>query len=124
MARTNANQKGKAGEREACNLLKELGYEARRSQQYSGVRTDDTSADIITSVPGVRFEIKRGYNDTDLHSKQMEEWIATAREETPENQSWAILRRKDYQQWSIIFEMGGIVYQSLEIGRVLKLISK
>jgi len=78
----NSKQKGSRVERSACKLLESCGYEARRSQQFSGVRTDDTSADIITNVKGVRFEIKGGYNDADLHSKIVKDWVQTAIEET------------------------------------------
>lgn len=119
MGRTNGNQKGKRGERQACKLLRDFGYEARRSQQYSGVRTDETSADILTDIPGIRWEIKYGYDSTHIYSKQMKEWVDTAREETPDDKNWAILRRKTRKKWTIIFEIDGIVCQSSEIEKVI-----
>lgn len=52
--------KGAAGERSACEMLKQLfGWTARRSQQYSGYN-DGNSPDIICDqTPTVFWEIKR-----------------------------------------------------------------
>lgn len=117
----NQNKKGGRVERAACKLIESLdpSYEARRSQQYSGVRTDETSADILTNIEEIRFEIKGGYNKTDLYNKQCQDWIKTAKEETPEGQTWAILRKKDYQDWTIIAEIEGIIVESHEIHKVI-----
>ena len=52
----NSCQKGKRGEREFAAFLRERGFEARRGQQFSG---GDESPDVIHSVPGVHFEVKR-----------------------------------------------------------------
>lgn len=54
--RINGNRKGKVGEREASALLRERGYEARRSQQYCGEAGDE---DITHTVPGLHIEVKR-----------------------------------------------------------------
>lgn len=117
----NQKQKGSRGEREACKFIKSLddSYEARRSQQYSGVRTDDTSADILTNIPKLRFEVKVGYNKVDLYNKQCQDWIETAKEETPEGEIWVILRKKDYQDWTIIAEIEGIIIESHEVHKVI-----
>jgi len=54
---TNSRRKGKDGELEASAALRTwLGCEARRGQQYSG-GTD--SPDVLTSIEGVHFEVKR-----------------------------------------------------------------
>lgn len=53
----NSKRKGKRGELEAAEALRQhLGIEARRSQQFCG--TAD-SADLKTNLDGVHFEIKR-----------------------------------------------------------------
>ena len=53
----NSNRKGKVGEREAAAALTEdLGLEARRGVQYSG---SPDSPDVVHSLPGVHFEVKR-----------------------------------------------------------------
>ena len=49
-------QKGKAGEREFAKILREMGFEARRSKQYSG---EGGTADLITSISGLHIEVKR-----------------------------------------------------------------
>lgn len=51
----NSKAKGKAGELEFAALLRAHGYSARRGQQYSGVE----GRDVVSSVPGVHFEVKR-----------------------------------------------------------------
>tara|TARA_Y100000034_G_C6815249_1_gene366714 strand:+ start:585 stop:920 length:336 start_codon:yes stop_codon:yes gene_type:complete len=48
--------KGKAGEREVVNLLKNNGFEARRGQQFKGTKD---SPDVIHNIPGVHLEVKR-----------------------------------------------------------------
>lgn len=53
----NSRNKGKVGEREACQALAEhLGIEASRSVQYCGRAGD---ADLNTALTGVHFEVKR-----------------------------------------------------------------
>lgn len=54
--RINGNVKGKVGEREFAALLRAFGFEARRGQQFCGSSGD---ADVVHSVPGVYFEVKR-----------------------------------------------------------------
>jgi len=51
----NSNQKGKRGERELANKLKEFGYDCRRSVQYCGANGD---ADVI-GLKGIHIECKR-----------------------------------------------------------------
>lgn len=48
-------EKGKRGERELANLLKDYGYECRRGQQFCGA---DGSADVV-GLPGIHIECKR-----------------------------------------------------------------
>lgn len=47
--------KGKRGERELANLLKDYGYDCRRGQQYCGSNGD---ADVV-GLPGIHIECKR-----------------------------------------------------------------
>ena len=51
----NSRNKGKRGELELANLLKEHGFDARRGQQYSGANGD---ADV-EGMPGIHIECKR-----------------------------------------------------------------
>ena len=50
-----SRDKGKRGERELANILKEYGYDCRRGQQYCGGNGD---ADVI-GLPGIHIECKR-----------------------------------------------------------------
>lgn len=54
----NGNQKGKAGERELANRLKELGLDGRRSQQYCGYAEGDSDI-ICEALPDFHIECKR-----------------------------------------------------------------
>lgn len=51
-----SRDKGKRGEREFSHLLKDLGFEARRGQQFSG---SPDSPDVVTNIEGIHFEVKR-----------------------------------------------------------------
>lgn len=118
-------RKGKRTERKACKLLESLNpqWKARRSQQYSGDKASDDSADIITNIPGIRFEVKGGKNNIDIYNKPCKDWVQTAKDETPEGQQWAILRKKDRQDWTIIFEMNGITVLTYEIKKAIEYLS-
>lgn len=52
----NSKIKGKQGELEFCKALAALGFEASRGVQYRG---DKSAPDVITSIDGVHFEVKR-----------------------------------------------------------------
>ena len=127
----NSNRKGKRYERQACKMLESLDYkmcglnepiEARRSQQYQGVQSEDDSADIQTNIPHLRFEVKGGYNDFNLTSAPVKKWIKTSMDETPPDQVAAILWKKSHMDWIIMFptdEENCIVYTDIEYGLCL-----
>jgi len=52
----NSRDKGKRGEREWAAYLTELGYDARRGQQFHG---GPDSPDICGGIPGTHAEVKR-----------------------------------------------------------------
>jgi Holliday junction resolvase len=52
----NSKQKGNRGERELAKLLREYGFETRRSQQYAG--GTEESADVV-GLPYIHIECKR-----------------------------------------------------------------
>ena len=51
----NSKKKGKTGELEIANKLKEYGYNCRRGQQYCGI---EGNADVF-GLPGLHMEVKR-----------------------------------------------------------------
>ncbi len=52
-----SRQKGAAGERELAEVLRSMGYQARRSQQYCGAEA--TSDLLVEEMPGILVECKR-----------------------------------------------------------------
>jgi Holliday junction resolvase len=50
-----SREKGKRGEREFAELLREHGYDARRGQQFAG---GGDSPDVVVNLP-IHFEVKR-----------------------------------------------------------------
>jgi len=102
----NSDRKGKAGERELCRNLREQGFGAIRSAQVTGAKDHSHSADIITSLdPIIRFEVKRGYEDTSTTSKKFDQWRRKAVEETPSNKYPVLAWRKNRQPW-VFFLLG------------------
>lgn len=51
-----SRDKGKRGELEVAEVLRHMGFDARRSQQYNG---DAGGEDITHSIHGVHIEVKR-----------------------------------------------------------------
>jgi len=102
----NSDRKGKAGERELCRKLREHGFGAIRSAQVTGAKDHSNSADIITSLdPLIRFEVKRGYEDTSITSKKFDQWRRKAVNETPRDKYPILAWRKNRQPW-VFFLLG------------------
>jgi len=90
----NSIQKGKAGEREFANFLKDnLGIEARRGVQYQG-GTD--SPDVVTDLEGVHFEVKRV--ETFNAYKALEQAEKDAGENVP-----VVAHRRSRKDWVLVF---------------------
>lgn len=86
----NSKQKGKAGEREIAKLLREHGYDARRSQQYCGANGD---ADVI-GLPGIHIESKR--TERLNLSDAMSQAISDSKENIP-----TVWHRKNHEEWLV-----------------------
>ena len=85
----NSRAKGSRGERELALKLRELGYDARRGQQYSGANGD---ADVV-GLPGFHIEVKR-VEQINV-DKAMTQSIGDARgSETP-----VVFHRKNRMPW-------------------------
>jgi len=95
--------KGRRGERELCRKLREHGFGAIRSAQVAGAKNYDESADIITSIDPIRFEVKRGYEDVSITSDQFDEWRRKACMETHVNDYPVLAWRKNRQPWMFFF---------------------
>ena len=86
----NSKQKGARGERELASLLREHGYDCRRSQQYCGANGD---ADVI-GLKGIHIECKR-VERLNL-SDAMSQAIADCKENIP-----TVWHRKNNEQWLV-----------------------
>ena len=90
---TNSNQKGKAGEREFANFLKSHGIEARRGQQFSG---GGDSPDVVHSLPGIHFEVKR------VEKFSLWDSIEQAETDRPEDYIPVVAHRKNRRDWVVV----------------------
>lgn len=88
----NSNAKGKAGELEFANLLKEHGFDkARRSQQYAGVAGD---ADVI-GLKGMHIEVKR------VERLNLDKAMEQAIEDCNDSNMPMVAHRKNYKDWKV-----------------------
>jgi len=111
-----SGEKGKRGEREFCRFLRDNGFGAIRAEQNAGVRRDDDSADVITSLDEyVRWEVKRGYNDVKFWNAEFRGWCDKILAETPNQKTPVIAWRPDYADWYFLVpeENQVILYRNL-----------
>lgn len=92
-----SRDKGKRGERELANALRNCGYETRRGQQYSGT---ETSADVV-GLPGIHIECKRTESLRLYEALEQAERDAGASGDLP-----AVFHRKNGKPWVVIMELG------------------
>lgn len=92
---TNSRAKGKRGELEIANILKEYGYDTRRGVQYNG---SDGSPDVV-GLPNIHIEVKR-VEALNL-DKAMKQSIDDARDgEVP-----VVMHRKDRHPWLVTMRL-------------------
>lgn len=87
--------KGKVGEREVANILKEHGYEARRGVQYQG---GPDSPDVI-GLPGVHIEVKR------VNSLRLYPSLEQSRNDADDSEIPIVVHRPDRKQWVVIMDL-------------------
>lgn len=91
---TNSRRKGKDGELEWANVLKDHGYDAHRGQQYKG---GGDSPDV-TGLPGIHQEVKRT-NSFSLY-KAMEQ----SRNDADDSEMPIVVHRSDRKPWVVIMD--------------------
>ena len=87
-----SREKGKRGERELANKLKEYGFEARRGQQYCGA---DGSADVV-GLQGIHIENKR------VEKLCLYEALAQAKSDAKGGEMPIVTHRKNHCEWVVI----------------------
>jgi Holliday junction resolvase len=83
--------KGKIGEREVANLLKEHGFDARRGQQFKG--TPD-SPDVV-GFPGHHVEVKR------VEALNVSAAFKRVKADASEFEIPIVFHRKSREQWLV-----------------------
>lgn len=85
----NSKAKGKNGENELANLLKQFGYNTRRSVQYCGANGD---ADVV-GIEGLHIECKR------VERLNIDEAMEQARRDAREGEIPVVMHRKNRKKW-------------------------
>ena len=82
----NSKEKGKRYERHVASLFRNVGYEARRSQQYAGINND---ADVV-GVPLIHIECK--------HNERLNLYdaIAQSKRDAKDGEVPVVIHRKNY----------------------------
>ena len=84
-------EKGKRGEREVANILKENGYDARRGQQFSGQNGD---ADVV-GMDGYHLEVK--YQET----TKVWEWYEQSKADARAGEIPLVIYRRSRSPWMV-----------------------
>lgn len=88
-----ARDKGKRGEREVAELLRDAGWSARRGQQFAG---GGDSPDVVSSLPGVHIEVKR------TESLSIYEAMAQANEDKREGEMATVWHKRNGKEWLVV----------------------
>lgn len=92
----NSKKKGNAGERELANILKEYGYNCRRSQQFCGKGGE--SADVI-GLPFIHIECKR------VEKLNIDEALNQAKRDCKQGKTPAVFHRKNRTNWKVTLDL-------------------
>ena len=99
MAKINSKEKGKRFERTLARILKDYGYDCRRTNQYCGSTGD--AADVV-GLPGIHIEAK--------HQEKMclYDWMAQAKHDASEGGKGnlpAVFHKKNNAQILVTMEL-------------------
>ena len=99
-----SREKGKRGEREWRDVLKEHGYEdAYRGVQYSG---GPDSPDVV-GIPGIHFEVKR-VEKLNIYNAMKQSIDDAGEKEIP-----VVAHRRDREQWLVTMNAEDFLYYVL-----------
>ena len=89
----NSRNKGKRGELEVAKLLRDYGFDGRRTAQYCG--NTGEAADVV-GLPGHHLEIKR------CETIKLMDWIQQAERDAKHGEEPAVVFRKSQEPWRIV----------------------
>lgn len=92
---TNSKQKGKRGELELANALKEYGFDCRRTAQYNGKETGSL-ADVV-GLDGIHVEVKR----VESGLKKIDDFIGQAIRDCQGGEMPAVFHRRNRSPWLV-----------------------
>jgi Holliday junction resolvase len=87
-----SKEKGKVGEREVAELLRQHGFEARRGQQFSG----EEGRDVVHNIPGVHIEVKR------TETLRLWDAMEQARLDRREDEMPVVFHRPSRRPWVVV----------------------
>lgn len=87
----NSRAKGSRGERELSHKLQELGFKARRGQQFCGKNGD---ADVV-GLPSIHIECKR------VEKLNLDKAMEQAENDAREGEIPTVFHRKDRGKWLV-----------------------
>ncbi|MGF6376865.1 Holliday junction resolvase [Clostridiales Family XIII bacterium PM5-7] len=104
-----SREKGKSGERELANKLKEYGYNCRRGQQFSGSNGD---ADVV-GLPGIHIECKR------VEKLNLYDAVAQSKSDAREGEMPAVFHRRNNAEWLVTIPLEHFmeIYKEWEAGQ-------
>jgi Holliday junction resolvase len=94
---THSRNKGKRGELELAEVIRDQGFNARRGQQFKG--TPD-SPDVVTDLPGGwHIECKR------VEAGNPYKWLEQARKDAGKGQTPVVMHKKNGKPWVVILDI-------------------
>ena len=87
----NSREKGKRGEREVANILKEHGWDAHRGVQYKG---GPDSPDVV-GLPHVHIEVKR------CERTDIPKWYEQSFRDAGEGEIPIVVHKKNREPWMV-----------------------
>ena len=108
----NSRQKGKAGELELARVLKDYGYDAKRSVQYNG---KDGQADVL-GLPSIHIECKR------VEQLNLYNAMEQAKRDAKNGDKPAVFHRKNRCNWLVTMELDNFMelYKAFEVKQRLE----
>ena len=105
----NSRRKGAEFERKLASMLRDLGYECRRGQQYSGANGD---ADVV-GLPGIHIEAKA------VERLNLYDAMAQAKRDSREGELPAVFHKKNRCKVLVTMELEDWmqIYREWESGR-------